>query len=58
MENKYYWYVFDYSAPGIFMFRDDNPVDSNEEDIIRRHGFTPSVCEWMVTEEPLEIYNL
>jgi hypothetical protein len=55
METMYYWYVFDYSIPSIVSFRDVNPIDGSEEAIIRKHGLHPSECEWLVSEEPLDI---
>lgn len=58
-ENFGYLYVLEYSYPSIFeieLTEEDQDLTSNE--ILEKHGLKESVCEFMYTENKLELTTL
>lgn len=58
-ENFGYLYVLEYSYPSIFeieLTEEDKNLTSNE--ILEKHGLKESTCEFMYTENKLELTTL
>lgn len=62
MEYKY-CYILDFSSAGIFRLdlqnADKKPEDfENDEELICYWGFNSSSCQWMITDEELDIIEV
>lgn len=62
-DTEKYCYVLDFSSTGIFRLNlinaDKKPEDfANDEDLLQYWGFNPDSCQWMFTNEKLDIVEI
>lgn len=62
-DTEKYCYVLDFSSAGIFCLNlinaDKKPEDfGNDEELLNYWGFNPDACQWMFTNEKLDIVEI
>ena len=58
-ENFGYLYVLEYSYPSIFEIElTEEDQDLSSDEILEKHGLKESVCEFMYTENKLELTTI